>query len=189
MQWFCAMNRESNNFQSQSLLWSPCPIALAILLQIIMLVMLQGPASLLQDKSTSMLIQVICTLGQETMAFGWDQQCRHQNFMQSSFNVFWFASGLRLMDGLYLFYKKEKTMKLFSFLSCVVRLQTDINWNNSPCSGAALGSVFQNKVPVLLTHCALLEQSPMRGFFPLEGTGHPQGIIPRATVYAEAANP
>lgn len=59
-------------------------------------------------------------------------------------------------------------MKLFSFsfLSSVVCLQMDINSNNPPCSGAALGNLFQSKVPVLLTHCALLEQSLMSFIFP-----------------------
>lgn len=39
----------------------------------------------------------------------------------------------------------------------------------SACSGTALGSLFQNKAPVLLTHY--------------------QGIIPREPVYAGVANP
>jgi len=64
------VDKEGNNFQSQPLLWLPCPIAFAILLQITMLVMLQGPVCLLQDESTSMLTNVVHTLGQEIKALG-----------------------------------------------------------------------------------------------------------------------
>jgi len=42
--------------------------------------MLQGPASLLQDESTVMLIEVLHTLGQETKALGGEQHCRDQKY-------------------------------------------------------------------------------------------------------------
>lgn len=61
--------------------------------------------------------------------------------------------------------KKGEIVFFLSFLSYAVCLQGDINWNNSTFSETALGSLFHNKVPVLLTHCALPEQSPMIIFF------------------------
>lgn len=132
--------------------------------------------SLLHDKSTLVVVKVIHTLGQETKALGWDQRCRDQNCLRDTHltcSGLHQGSGCKHLAGLWLIgftsstkmrKKKSEIVFFLSFLSYAVCLKRDIT-ELSTCSGTALGSLFQNKVPVLLTHCALPEQSPMIFFF------------------------